>query len=249
MNTLTKPVKGASPHMPEINKLPPELKVLMIVIERNNMAKLEDFLRDKHIRFHYMINAVGTARSEVLKSLGLSGSEKTVCVCVIRNAEADRLVSSVTDRFSLTKPGNGIIYTLPVSGISAVMMELLNDENSERSEHRMENLSEEKKSGTSYSLVVSVVNHGYSEVLMNAARSAGARGGTIINARHSGIGEAVKFFGVTLQAEKEIVAIVLPSAQKSELVKMISQKCGLHTEAHGITITLPVENCAGIDME
>ena len=226
----------------------PELKLLMIIVERRQTDKLEDFLRDKQLRFHYMIDAMGTARSEVLKSLGLSGSDKTICICVINAGEAERLVSSVTDRFSLKKLGNGIICILPITGISAIIMELMESAEKERTETDMENPPEEKKVEPDYSLVVAVIDQGYSEVLMSAARSAGATGGTIINARHSGVEEAVKFFGVTLQAEKEVVAIVVPNESRSELMHAIGKKCGRSTEAHGAIISLPVESCEGITM-
>ena len=226
----------------------PALKLLMIIVERRQTDKLEDFLRDKQLRFHYMIDAMGTARSEALRSLGLSGSEKTICICVISAGEAERLASSVTDRFSLEKPGNGIICILPITGISAVIMELMKSAEKERTETDMENPPEETKAQPDYALVVAVINKGFSEILMSAARSAGATGGTIIPARHSGVEETVKFFGVTLQAEKEVVAIVVPSESRTEFMHAIGKKCGKNTEAQGAIISLPVESCEGITM-
>lgn len=230
--------------MPDVIKHPPALKLLMIVVERSEMDKLEDFLREKWIAFHYMINAMGTARSELLQTFGLSGSEKTICACVIRSNEAERLVESVSDHFSLTKPGNGIVYTIPISGISAVISRLHSTEDNERNEDMMEDSG--KKTEAPYSMVVSVINQGFSETLMDVAHAVGVRGGTIINARHSAIEDTVKFFGVTLQAEKEVVVIVVPSGQKAELMHAIGNKCGLNTEAGGIIVSLPVDNCAGI---
>ena len=109
--------------------------------------------------------------------------------------------------------------------------------------------ADEVKEESKYSLVLSVIDSGFSETLMAAARSAGARGGTIINARRAGLEEAVKFFGVTLQEEKELVAIVVHERQKRELMNAIAQKCGINTTAHGIVISMPVEACAGIDFE
>jgi len=227
-----------------MTKLPPALKALMIVTARSNTGKLEDFLRDKQIAFHYMINAMGTAKSDMLRSFGLSESEKTICVCLIRSEEAERLVTSVTDYFSMTKPGNGIVYTLPISGISAVISKLLRSDKDERNEDFMKDTA--KKTETDYALVVSVINQGYSETLMEAAHTVGVPGGTVISARHSAIEDTVKFFGVSLQAEKEIVAIVVPSENKAELMRVIAQKCGISSEAHGIIISIPVDNCAGL---
>jgi len=228
------------------NPQPPLLKVLMTVIDRNETGNLQDFLREKRIRFHYMINGMGTARSEILSSFGLSGSEKTVCICIVCVDTAPAMVASIADRFSLGRPGNGIICMIPVSGISAAILESIHSEKRERNDN-MANTQKELPDEPAYSLVAAVLTQGYSEVLMEAARQAGVRGGTVINARHSGIEESVKFFGVTLQAEKEIVAIVVPNEQKAGLMRAINQKCGLHTEAHGVILSLPVELCAGID--
>ena len=230
--------------MHDMTKLPPALKALMIITARSNKGRLEDFLHDKQIAFHYMINAMGKAKNDMLGSLGLRESEKTICVCIIRSEEAGRLVTSVTDYFSMAKPGNGVVYTLPVSGISAVISTLLRSEKDERSENFMKD--DAKKTETAYTLVLSVINQGYSETLMDAAHKVGIPSGTIINARHSAIEDTVKFFGVSLQAEKEIVAIIVPTEKKTELMRVISHKCGVSSDAHGIIISLPVDDCAGL---
>jgi nitrogen regulatory protein PII len=110
----------------------------------------------------------------------------------------------------------------------------------------METTYEESVDEIKYSLVMAVVNQGYSEVVMEAAHTVGIPGATIVHARRSGIEDAVKFFGVTLQAEKEIVAIVAKQVQKKELMQAITKACGINTPAHGLVISLPVENCLGL---
>ena len=142
------------------HKHPPALKLLVVVLDRSETSKLEEFLRLKSGLFHFMINASGTAGNEVLMSLGLSGSEKIICACIIRPGDSQRLMTSVVDSFSLAKPGNGIVYTLPVSGISAVITKLLSGEDNERNQVPMIDL--DKNAKTEYSLVASVINQGYS---------------------------------------------------------------------------------------
>jgi len=227
-------------------------KFLTIITDRDNVNKLEDILREKHVLFHYMFNAMGTASSEILKSLGLSGTEKTVCICLEPNSKVLSLMTSVSDRLSLASSGNGITFVVPISGTSAVVSSMFREElehSKERWEKWMDTNLEEIKKEAGYAAVVSIINQGFSEILMDAARSVGARGGTIIHARRSGIEDAAKFFGVTLQAEKEIVAILIPREKKKELMQAITKKCGLNTEAHGIVISLPVESCSGINFQ
>lgn len=227
----------------------PAPRLLITIVDRSSSSKLEDILREKHVHFHYMFNGMGTASSEMLKAFGLSGTEKTVCICMEPSFKTRHLMTAVMERMELAHPGNGIVMAIPISGISAsISNEFLKDlqEHSERWTEYMEQHAEKANAEARYELVVAIVNQGYSDDVMDAARAFGARGGTIVNARRTGIEDAVKFFGVSLQAEKEIVAILIPKTVKKELMQAVSKHCGMKTEARGIVISLPVESCAGI---
>ena len=56
-----------------------------------------------------------------------------------------------------------------------------------------------------FELIVAIVNRGFSDLVMDAARKAGASGGTILHGRGTGVHEAAQFFGVAIQPEKELV--------------------------------------------
>lgn len=223
-----------------------EFKILMITVNRENTADLESALREKQAHFRYTFNATGTAGAELLKPLGLSGTEKTVCLCLVTAASANALMSSVAERMSLTKPGKGLIYMVSVSGISAAAANLFGEETKGEDESFMEIPTGAETEATGYSLVVAVINQGFSETLMGEARAAGARGGTIIHGRRSAVEDEVKFFGMALQKEKEIVTILVSGEQKNEIVRVITAKCGLNTKARGIIFSVPVEKCFGI---
>lgn len=224
-------------------------KLLMLIIDRSNTERLEALLKEKQIRFHFVFNGMGTASSEVKKAFGLSGTEKTVCACFAPQIKIKMLMLAAAERMELSSPGNGIAFIVPVSGISASISQTFSKE----MEHYKERLaewfdmeSEKVKEEARFELVAAVINQGYSEKVMDVARAVGARGGTIINARHSGLEDAVKFFGVTLQEEKEIVCILAQRSQKKELMQRISKACGSGTDAQGIVISLPVEGCTGL---
>ncbi|MCL2774681.1 MAG: hypothetical protein FWD71_15240 [Oscillospiraceae bacterium] len=256
--------------MNNINTTP---KVLVTIIDRGDTKRLEELLNEKHAHFRYMFDGMGTANSEILKAFGLSGTEKTVCLCLETSIRARSVMTSVVERLSLTKPGNGISFILQVSGISASISQVFERiknmrsqydcyNKNERHEDIMQNMQKNRQeteiSGISgrtenpeddrYELVVSVVNQGFSEILMESAKAAGARGGTIIHARRMGVDEDVKFFGISVQAEKELVAIVILRSRKKELMQAITKACGIHTGAHGIVLSLPIESCAGLGM-
>ncbi|MDR2635115.1 MAG: P-II family nitrogen regulator [Clostridiales bacterium] len=97
-----------------------------------------------------------------------------------------------------------------------------------------------------FSLIMAVVDRGFASPVMAAARDAGARGGTIINARGTGNLDIEKFFGFIIEPEKEIILILTTKELRHEIMKAIYKTGGLTTEGHGFAIALPVEEVAGI---
>ncbi|MDR3019452.1 MAG: P-II family nitrogen regulator, partial [Treponema sp.] len=100
-----------------------------------------------------------------------------------------------------------------------------------------------------HDLIISVVNHGNSDELMNTAHKAGARGGTVIHARGDAHQGAVKFFGISVQDEKELILILAGRDNKTAVMKAICEAHGLNTEAQGIIFSLPVDNVMGLSLD
>ena len=91
-----------------------------------------------------------------------------------------------------------------------------------------------------------IVNSGYSELVMDAAKKLGARGGTVINARGTASKEAETFFNITIEPEKEIVMILVPSEIKDDVLHALYKEAGLETPGQGIAFALPVDSVVGI---
>ena len=81
---------------------------------------------------------------------------------------------------------------------------------------------------------------------MDAARGAGAYGGTVIHAKGTGMEQAEKFMGVSLAAEKEMIFIVAKKEQKNDIMKAVMEQAGLDTKAKSIVFSLPVTDTAGL---
>ncbi len=94
--------------------------------------------------------------------------------------------------------------------------------------------------------IVCIVNSGYSETVMEAARDAGAGGGTVLNARGTATKDAEKFFGITIHPEKEIVMILVPKDRRDAILHALYKKVGLETKGQGIAFALPVDAVVGI---
>ncbi|MDR1954204.1 MAG: P-II family nitrogen regulator [Clostridiales Family XIII bacterium] len=102
---------------------------------------------------------------------------------------------------------------------------------------------------TEYSLIVTIVNRGYADLVIDAARGAGARGGTVLYARGTGIHETEKFMNISIQPEKEMVLTLVRKWAVKEITHAILIAAGLNTQGRGISFTLPVTDVAGIVTE
>ena len=81
---------------------------------------------------------------------------------------------------------------------------------------------------------------------MDAARGAGAYGGTVLHAKGTGMEQAEKFLGVSLAAEKEIILIVAKKQQKNDIMKAVMEQAGMESKAKSIVFSLPVTDTAGL---
>lgn len=97
-----------------------------------------------------------------------------------------------------------------------------------------------------YEVVFCIVNEGYSDVVMDAAKEAGARGGTVIHARGTANKEAEKFFHITIQPEKEIVMILVPADIKDAVLHALYRNAGLKSEGQGIAFSMAVDDVVGM---
>ncbi len=97
-----------------------------------------------------------------------------------------------------------------------------------------------------YEMIVCIVNAGYTDAVMSAAREYGARGGTVISARGTANAEAENFFKISIQPEKEAVLIVVPAKIRDDILHALYRQVGLNTPGQGIAFTMPVDHVAGL---
>lgn len=144
-------------------------------------------------------------------------------------------------KLNIDVPGTGISFIVPVSSMGGrkTLQFLLAGQEFEKEEEAV--LKE-----TEYELIIVVSNFGYTNMIMDAAREAGAGGGTVIHAKGTGMEKAEKFLGVSLAAEKEIIFIVARTEKKTEIMKAVMENAGLESKAKSIVFSLPVADTAGL---
>ena len=98
-----------------------------------------------------------------------------------------------------------------------------------------------------HEVIFCVVNAGFSDAVMDAAKQFGARGGTVIHARGTANKEAEKLFEITVQPEKEIVMILVDSEIKNDILHALYKAVGLNTPGQGIAFSMPVNEAVGLN--
>ena len=162
-------------------------------------------------------------------------------MCLAGHQLAQHLLERLGYELKMRYPGRGIAFSVPVTGIGVRWHKLLTQ--AEQTEV-LDKDRAEKKDG--FDVVAVVMEQGYTNLVMDVARKAGARGGTVISARGIAEDEVKQFFGIEIQAEKEIVFLVVKSEEKQEIMTAIMKAVGMKTKSHGIVLSLPVSNAIGL---
>ena len=217
---------------------------LLFLISSPKLGQLaENLFRREKVPEQLHAFAKGTASGEWMNVLGLGEIDKTVIMATLSKKNAGRMVSLLREELYLGMPGSGVAFTVPINAASKGLVQLMDLDGSEESE------TEEKEMKSNYSMILAFVNQGFSEEVMAAARAAGAGGGTVFHSRRVSSDDALHFWGIHIQEEREIVLILSAKEKKSAIMKAISENCGARSDAHGMVISVPVDEVAGLKKE
>ena len=113
-------VIGTPKQTAEKSLAPQKLKLLFTVVNRKKAEFYADFLQSFEVNMQLTLAARGTAGAEVLNRLGITDSEKSVIISVIKEEKAKSALLALDEKFRTIKNGKGIAYTVPMSGTIGV---------------------------------------------------------------------------------------------------------------------------------
>lgn len=216
-----------------------QLYFVISVLERAKEKQMLSIYSEQNTALTLTIMGHGTATHELLDIHGVEETEKVV-VCTIAGHEKRKAIfRSAKLKLMIDIPGNGIMLAIPVKSVGGGRI-LDYISNSEKKDKNIPNMK------FKYEMIVVILNQGYTDVVMDAARGAGAKGGTAVHAKGTGVEIAKKFLGVSLAAEKEIILIAASAKRKAGIMKAIMEKAGPDTPSGALTFSLPVSDVAGI---
>lgn len=221
------------------------LHLVIAIADRQNAEKVIETFRESNVFTTDIVLGMGTAPTEILDYLYLSPNEKAVVFGVVTNGGLPSLLKNFKRRLYIDVPGNGIVATVPLNSIGGKRsLEYILDGQTLDTSERKERMSIK----TDFELIMVIANEGYSDMIMEAAREAGAGGGTVLKAKGTGAEYTEKFFGFSIASEKEMHLLVTPAQGRNAIMKAIMEKAGLDSKAQAIVFSLPVSHAIGLRM-
>lgn len=217
------------------------LFLMTTITDRKAADKYFSLFQENGLHVIFGTLGYGTATNDVLDYLGLEKNEKAVTYSVVEEETWIQVKKELEKKLKIDAPGGGISFITPLSSIGGkkTLQFLIEKQDYQKSE-------ETTLKDTTHELIIVIAEQGYTGMIMDAARAAGAYGGTVIHAKGTGMELAEKFMHMQLAAEKEIIYIVTKTEQKNPIMQAIMEHAGAGTKAKAITFSLPVTATAGL---
>ena len=216
-----------------------ELNLVMAIVARTRHEAMEDIVHGMKLPLALTLYARGTATDEHLSLHGLVPTEYALILTVADGEQTRKLMRTAKLRMFIDIPGNGIMMSVPLKSVGGGRtMAYLTDNKTVT--------GEKPDMNTTHELIYVILNEGCSDLVMGAARPAGATGGTVLAGKGTGARESEKFLGISLANEKDVVLIVADKQKKAAIMKAIMEKAGPGTEAAAICFSLPVTAVEGL---
>ena len=212
-----------------------EYELVCLIINFGQASKSLKIAKNNGINGGTILLARGTAKNTLLEFLGLNDIRREVVLMIANKNNTDKALKEIENALKLKKPNHGIAFTIPVSNFLGCG----DYDFSLKSEKRSENKN-------MFNSVFTIVDKGKGELVMEVATQAGATGGTIINARGSGIHETSKIFNMEIEPEKEIVLILSKISETEKIVTEIREKMEIDKPGNGIIFVQDVNKTYGL---
>ncbi|MDD4081357.1 MAG: hypothetical protein PHP02_08125 [Eubacteriales bacterium] len=201
------------------------------VVDRGKAGDLLHWAREKGVTGGTIFAGEGTNPSPILNFLGISEVHKEVLMLAVTHEHSQQLFAAMKDEFRMDKRYKGIAFVVP-------FRQWLPD-----AKPAAEDNGRAKE--PPFVCLITIVDKGKGELLMDVARKAGARGGTIVHAHGAGVPQDI-YFPLLIEPQKDMVFIVDSRVHARPIQAAIYQEMELEEQNNGIVIALPVLRVIGL---
>lgn len=219
-----------------------DLCMLGVIVNREDEEAFTAFFHRRGLAVVHSALAQGTANARLLSLMGLEKTEKTLLYALAPRMRTKKLLARMVGELGLDMPGGGVAFTVPLGSLAGESSLRYFTQGQEIQDGEVT----EMPAAFLYELIIAIANRGHAETVMDAARSAGAMGGTVVHAKGTNPMADNHFFGMSIADEKEMLLILTAARDKSTIMRAIMEKAGVRSPAHTVMFTLPVESVAGL---
>ncbi len=212
-----------------------DIELICIIANYGSGSKIVKSARHHGISGGTVTLGKGTINNRILDYIGLSEQKKELVFMVAEQSKAYRALAEMNKEFEFSKPNHGIAFTTSICSVLGTKS--ISCENK---------INKRENNGSMYHAITTIVEKGNAEEVIEAATKAGSKGGTIMNARGSGIHETNKVFSMDIEPEKEIVIILSEVEMTDAIVSSIRDRLKIDEPGNGIIYVQDVNKTYGI---
>ena len=214
-----------------------EFRLICCVVDMGDASKVLKAARKYGVKESTISIGRGTLNSRVLTFLKINEVRKEIVSMVVETELAIEAIKGISRDMAFEKPHHGIAFTHPVSGLFG-------------SRHVAEkNTKTSEVENSMYNAIYVIVERGMAEEVIEVANKAGARGGTIVNARGSGSQETKRLFSIEIEPEKEKVIIIVKRELKDGIVVAVKNHLDIDEPGNGVIFVLDVNEVYGLHQD
>ncbi len=214
-----------------------KIKAVVSIVERGQGAVLQRHYGKQGVYFHTQCLGRGTATSEIMDILGLDSKDKDVVISLATSSLVVNLFKVINSDLRGSMGVKGVACSVPISGINNILANLLAYQSEK---HKKESGGEEVER-TKNTMIIVLCNRGTTGDVMATAKENGARGGTIIKSRISGYEELEQAYGLKVDDNKDVLAIMVSTDKRAAIMEAINKEHGLQSKAQSFLFCLPIE--------
>lgn len=220
-----------------------KIEWLVTITDRGRGRAVADVCQRHQIAVQWIVRGHGTASSQVMDMLGLDEPEKDIVLSLVPGALCADVFRALEHELHVTRPGAGIAFSVALSGISSITHHRVTHG---RAELCLPQEGQTMLQQNQHELIVAVTDADGVDIVMTAARRAGAKGGTVAKSREVCSETVQKLFGLTLQPEKELVMILVPARIRQDVMQAICGAMSCNLSHRGPVFSLPVNTVLGL---
>ena len=226
-----------------------EFQMVVLIVSAKLADKAIQLFQKENVPIQYQFQANGTASSEIVAMLGLGNVGKTVFLSMMPKDFAWEVMEKLKKGLRLVRSNSGIVFSLPLSSSSNRLLKIMGKlpDNKKSMLPAIREKDVRRMADSKYALILVIVDQGFCDDVMEAARPSGALGGTVFNSRRLVNEETMKLWGISIHPEREIIAIVAEESNRLPIMKAVGEQCGVHSDAKGVLLSLPVDYAIGLE--